>query len=131
MSHAVVDSSVLVNLLVDERWGGGPERVLGSARLAAPAHFDAEALNAFRGLSRRGNLSDQKAAEARASLFEFPLARMPIEPLAEGAWSLRDNLTMHDALYVALAQVLECELITADRGIAVAPSTGITIRLIR
>lgn len=37
------------------------------------------------------------------------------------AWSLRDNLTFYDALYVALATSLDAVLITADAKLAGAP----------
>jgi predicted nucleic acid-binding protein len=50
--------------------------------------------------------------------------------LVERAWALRQNLTLYDALYVALAQTLDCELITADRRIGAAPALGVPIKLI-
>lgn len=58
------------------------------------------------------------------------MERVPLALLAEPAWALRDNLGLYDALYVALAQMLDCELITADRRIATAPPTGVTIKLV-
>ena len=36
--------------------------------------------------------------------------------LAGAAWELRDNVTFYDALYVALAAVLDVPLLTADAG---------------
>jgi predicted nucleic acid-binding protein len=36
-------------------------------------------------------------------------------------WALRDNLTVYDAWYVALAEALETELVTADHRLADAP----------
>ena len=44
--------------------------------------------------------------------------------------ALRHNLNTYDAFYVALAQALDCELLTADRGIAAAPGLRIPVRLI-
>ena len=52
---------------------------------------------------------------------ELPVSRVPLHVLAESAWALRHNLNTYDAFYVALAQALDCELLTADRGIAAAP----------
>jgi predicted nucleic acid-binding protein len=36
-------------------------------------------------------------------------------------WELRDNLTAYDAAYVALAEVLQCPLVTGDTRISRAP----------
>ena len=36
-------------------------------------------------------------------------------------WELRDNLTAYDAAYVALAETIECPLVTADARISRAP----------
>lgn len=35
-------------------------------------------------------------------------------------WELRDNLTAHDALFVAAAESLDVPLVTADRRLATA-----------
>ncbi len=40
--------------------------------------------------------------------------------LLERAWALRQNMTAHDAMYVALAQALEVPLVTADGRLASA-----------
>jgi predicted nucleic acid-binding protein len=37
------------------------------------------------------------------------------------AWELRQNATMYDALYLALAEQIDALLITADRGLAQIP----------
>ena len=36
-------------------------------------------------------------------------------------WSLRDNLTAYDAVYIALTEVLKATLLTTDRKLAAAP----------
>ena len=40
---------------------------------------------------------------------------------APRAWELRNNLTPYDAVYVALAEVLDATLVTTDARIARAP----------
>lgn len=127
---AVVDASVVVNLLVDPKWAGGPERVLGDDRLSAPAHLDAEVTSAIAGLARGGRVSEHRALGAIRLMQELPVSRVPLHVLVEGAWALRHNLNTYDAFYVALAQALDCELLTADRGIAAAPGLRIPIRLV-
>lgn len=38
------------------------------------------------------------------------------------AFELRDDVTAHDATYVALAEQLDCELLTADPRLAASPN---------
>ncbi len=101
-----------------------------AADLAAPAHLDAEVLNALRGLVRGGELEEAHAAAALRLLTEGSIERHSITPLLEGAWELRDNLTAYDALYVALARQLGCPLLTTDRRLAGAPGLGIAVTVI-
>lgn len=46
------------------------------------------------------------------------------------AYSLRANITAYDAAYVALAEVLGCELLTGDRRLANAPGRRCPIRIL-
>lgn len=100
------------------------------ADVAAPANLDAEVLNALRGLVRRGTLREPRARLALRRLRTAEIERTPIPPLLERAWTLRDNLTAYDALYVALARELECPLLTADRRLAGVPGLGITVTFV-
>jgi predicted nucleic acid-binding protein len=43
---------------------------------------------------------------------------------------LRENLTAYDALYVALAEALDCPLLTADARLANAPGNNCTVEQI-
>ena len=54
----------------------------------------------------------------RRHLAGFPLRRMPIAPLLQRIWELRDNLTAQDAAYVALAEGLDATLMTCDGRLA-------------
>jgi predicted nucleic acid-binding protein len=47
------------------------------------------------------------------------------------AWELRENLTAYDALYVALAEELDCELVTADARIARAPGVRCHVNVLQ
>ena len=46
-------------------------------------------------------------------------------------WELRDNLTAYDATYVALAEGLACDLVTADARLAQAPGPSCAIKVVR
>ncbi len=56
--------------------------------------------------------------------------RYPTLTLMRRAYQLRDNLTPHDAVYVALAELLKCELLTGDAKLAKAPGPKCKIRLL-
>ena len=49
------------------------------------------------------------------------LTRHAHEPLLGRVWELRRNLTAYDAVYVALAEALDCRLLTCDVALARAP----------
>ena len=44
----------------------------------------------------------------------LPLNRYPTGPLMGRAYELRANVTAYDACYVAVAEALNCPLVTAD-----------------
>jgi predicted nucleic acid-binding protein len=44
-------------------------------------------------------------------------------------WGLRNNLTAHDAAYVALAEELKAPLITRDQKIAAAPGHAAAVEV--
>jgi predicted nucleic acid-binding protein len=48
----------------------------------------------------------------------FPVTRHSHEPLLERVWALRQNVTAYDAMYVALAELLDVPLITRDGRLA-------------
>lgn len=116
----VVDASVVAVALGDD----GPEgdqlrsRLRTEHRLAAPELLDLEVVSVLRGLQRSGQLDQRRAEQALADLIRLPLERAAHRPLLSRCWELRDNLTAYDAAYVALAEVLETTLLTADARLA-------------
>ena len=57
-------------------------------------------------------------------------ARYPHTAFVKAAWSLRNNVTYYDALYVALAARLGVPLLTADKRLANAPGLPCAIEVI-
>jgi hypothetical protein len=57
-------------------------------------------------LVRTGQLSEDRAADARADFAELVVARYGRAPLAGRAWELRDNLMAYAAVLVALSELL-------------------------
>ena len=115
----VVDASILVTALGDDSRDGDRVRDrLRGEKLAAPHLIDLEVTSAWRRLAARGNLDDRRVRLAVADLRSLPLERAPHGPLLPRCWELRNNLTIYDAAYVALAEAIDAVLLTADAALA-------------
>ena len=89
--------------------------------LHAPHLLDVELAQILRRLESHDVLDAQRAAQALEDLRALRLVRHPHLPLLGRVWTLRENLTAYDALYVALAESLDAQLVTLDRRLAAAP----------
>lgn len=90
------------------------EHQRGTRLLAAPAHMPAEVVNALRHVGL-GEADLRLAAEA-LDASEIVIAPLDGELLAAAASvAAQYDLTIHDALFAALAIQIGCELVTADR----------------
>lgn len=121
-ARVVCDASAIVAVLLD----GGPDgewatRALDGAALSAPALIGFEAANTIRRHDIAGLISSDQAAQAHADLLDIAIELWPYEALAGRAWELRDNLSVYDASYVALAELTGLTLVTLDRRILGAP----------
>lgn len=115
----VVDASVLASALGDDGPDGDRARHrLAGERLFAPELIDLEVVSVWRRAARSGGLDDRRAGLALADLASMPLARASHRALLARIWELRTNLTPYDAAYVALAELLDSVLVTADRAFA-------------
>ncbi|MFC4010388.1 type II toxin-antitoxin system VapC family toxin [Nonomuraea purpurea] len=111
----VVDASAVVHVLQAERPDADLARAFGEAgTLHAPSLLDIKFLSALRGLVMSGKLTLDRAHAAREDFADSPLIRYPLEKLTDRIWALRNNLTVYDAAYIALAEALGCVLVTTD-----------------
>jgi predicted nucleic acid-binding protein len=119
----VVDASALADVLLRLRSARAvEERILDADEaLHAPQLLDLELLQVLRRFAGMGGWQQARATEALADLEALRIARHAHEPLRRRIWELRANLTAYDAAYVALAEELECPLVTRDARLAKAP----------
>ncbi|WP_052436737.1 type II toxin-antitoxin system VapC family toxin [Georgenia sp. SUBG003] len=68
-----------------------------------------------------GALDQRRACLALDDLVALPAERAPHRPLLDRVWQLRANLTVYDAVYVALAEALGAVLVTGDQRLGSAP----------
>jgi predicted nucleic acid-binding protein len=119
----VVDASVLVVALADDGSDGDQARVrLRGEQVAAPELLDVEVASVLRRQVKLGTVQPRRAELALTDLAMAPLARAPHQPLLGRCWQLRDNLTIYDATYVALAEALGVVFLTGD--VRLANATG-------
>lgn len=125
----VLDASAAVELLLGTSAGRRTAALLRSEVVAAPAHLDAEVLSALGRLARAGEVSEERVTASLGELGRAPIRRYPLSLLLATAWDLRSDISLRDALYVALARRLNATVITADRRLAAAPNleVGVTV----
>lgn len=128
----VVDASVLANVVADD--GADGQRARAELRLAgevsAPDLVDVETVAVLRKRWLAKTIATRRFASAVDDLEAMAIDRYPTLRFMRRAYELRDNVTAYDASYIALAEVLGCELLTGDARLAKAPGTRCAIRLL-
>lgn len=129
----VVDASALAELLLQTPLGERVERrvVATPATLHVPHLVDAEITQVLRRLVRTGALSTGRAESALADLAAMRIRRHGHLHLLARVWQLRHNVTVYDALYVALAEALDAPLVTCDGPLSEVPGHRARIELVR
>jgi predicted nucleic acid-binding protein len=121
-ARVVCDASALVALLLDSgpdgRWA---TEALTGVELIAPTLVGFEAANIIRRHELAGLVGADQAAQAHTDLLDLAIEPWPYEILAPRAWELRQNLSIYDATYVALAELTDATIVTLDRRIRHAP----------
>ncbi|WP_419837628.1 type II toxin-antitoxin system VapC family toxin [Candidatus Poriferisodalis sp.] len=72
-------------------------------------------------------VSASRAETLLRDLEAVPIRRVPHRRLVVTAWKHRHNVSAYDALYVALAELLDAPLLTADGRLMRSPNLGITV----
>jgi predicted nucleic acid-binding protein len=128
----VVDASVLAVALADDGPDGDQARArLRGERVILPELADLEVASVLRRQLAAGAVNARRAGLALDDLAALPARRAPHRPLLARCWELRDNLTIYDAAYVALAEATQATLLTADRRLARAPGPRCPIEILQ
>ena len=119
----VIDASAVVEYLVVLTLTDAATRLFhraaeGGVDLWAPDLVYPESTSALRKLVRLGAVAASPARTAVEHLAELPITAAGTAALMPEAWRMREFLTPYDACYVALAEALGAELVTAERDLA-------------
>lgn len=126
----VVDSAAVVDALTMVAGSEHLREELAQGDLHAPSLLDYEVVSALRGLAWGGHLSIPRAHDTSTDFDALPITRWPSAPaLRQRAFSLRENLSACDAAYVALAEALQCPLLTRDARLARASGHSVEVRV--
>lgn len=83
----------------------------------APALCDVEVASALRKGRLTGRLTGSRLSAAVEDYLALPITRHGHQALLPRMLQLAENFSAYDAAYVALAERLEAELLTADGGL--------------
>lgn len=128
----VADASLLVSLLVDGGSTGQTARKIffDAGGVSVPDLACVETVSVIRKRWLRGTIDAARCREALEDLMDLPLSVYPTLPLMARAFELRANVTTYDACYVALAEVLQCDLVTGDHRLAQTTGPKCRIRTV-
>jgi len=124
----VLDASAAVLALLND---GDARRWLAIEVVVVPHLADSEVAHALRAQVLRGHVDVHSARTALDRWARIGIRRFAVVGLLARIWELRDNLTAYDATYVALAEGLGCELVTADARLARAPGPTCAVTVVR
>lgn len=122
----VLDASLWIDIAIRRK----PPEALPPAPITVPGHFDAEVLNALRGLVRGRELSRTGADGHVRGLALAALQRVRLHELIEEAWRVSKAVSAYDAFYVALARRERTALFTADARLAAGAADLCDVQLV-
>jgi len=128
----VLDASAVLELLLNTKAGAlVSDRISDpDESLHAPHLLSVEVAQVLRRYAATGSIAADIVPEALADLAALDIERYPHEPLLGRVWQLRDNVTAYDAVYLALAEVLACPLVTFDGRLGAAPGHRASIEIL-
>jgi len=123
----VVDASAALSGLLN---AGSARSALASEQLHVPHLIDSEVADGLRRMVAAEGLAADSGWTALDAFRRLGMTRYPVFTLLDRVWELRDNLLAYDASYVALAELLDCSLLTADARLSRAPGIRVPITVV-
>ena len=117
---AVIDASALIEQILGSEHGSRVKKYLSqhAEQVHVPQLIFPETLSALHKLYRSRRMTAEHVQKMAHNLSYLPASRWSLEPLVPRAWAMHNMISVYDAFYVALAQVLNARLITTDARLA-------------
>ena len=123
MKRICVDASFVLKLLLDEpdspqaveQWA---EWIASDCEIVAPFHLVFEVVSVLRNNVYRKVITPESGSKSLAAFLAQDIALLHPDSLIEQGWRIAERFnrpTVYDAMYLALGELLECEVWTADR----------------
>ncbi|MGV0741054.1 type II toxin-antitoxin system VapC family toxin [Mycolicibacterium sp. XJ870] len=123
----VLHASAAVSALMND---GPARRIVAAEAIHAPHLVDVEVVSVLRRQVSAGLVGTGDAHEVLDVWRRLALIRYAASPLLERVGELRAAVTAYDAMYVALAESLDCALVTADARLSGANGPRCTITVV-
>ncbi len=124
----VLDASAALLGLMNS---GESRALLESESIVSPHLVDSEVVHALRSQVLRGELDPALGERMLQVWQQLGLERVAVTGLLGRVWELRANVSAYDGTYIALAEAMECALVTADARLAGAPGPRCPITVVR
>lgn len=123
MRRICVDASFVLKLLLDEpdslravaHWS---EWIASDSDIVAPFHLVFEVVSVLRNNVYRRIITPEAGDKAMAAFLAQDIVLLHPDSLVERGWRIAARFngpTIYDAIYLALGELLDCEVWTADR----------------
>lgn len=128
----VLDSSACLDIVLDTERGRALHPLLldPEPALIAPGLLWVEVGRVMRAKVADGALARGAAEAALADFLDLGVQETRIEPLLVRSWQLRDNFTIDDGLFVALAEAAAQPLLTTDARLADAARRHVGVEVL-
>ena len=111
----VADASTVVAALFSD---GMAREIVRREQVQAPHLIDSEVAHVLRARVRRQVIDATTGWDLLHRFRWMAISRHGTFAMLDRVWELRDHLTAYDAAYVALAEAIDCPLVTADARIS-------------
>lgn len=129
----VADASVVVDLVLGAGSEGGDTLADGFQErtpVCAPHLIDAEVAQALRRYVSRREVSAEGAGTMLDNFLSLPIRRYAHAALVRRAFEFRENATIYDGLYLALAEAIDSPLLTGDAALRGVPGCRAVVEVL-
>jgi predicted nucleic acid-binding protein len=119
-----MDASAVLSALIN---AGAARQLLSQEAVCVPDVVDVEVINGLHRAVQKGRFDTGVADAAFSTWRQIGVRRFPTHPLLQRVWSMREQFDGHVGTYVALAEALECGLVTADPALSAEAGVPTTV----